>query len=623
MARPRDALRVLSLALTVALCFFSGPCLAGDPQALLKFKVSLTNPSALDSWQDNGSSPGPCSWAGVWCKDGAVIYLKLDNMGLAGTIDVDALTELPLLRYLSMKNNNFEGPLPKINKLRELKFLILSDNKFGGEIPEDAFDGMRGLRMIYLNGNSFTGHIPRSLTTLPNLSNLSLAGNQLSGKIPDFQQTNLHMVDLANNHFEGSIPRSLAMMNSSYFAGVGASLLALLVIAAVLYTRKRSKYKKAAFALKKPQKTTRPREMDVQLMNHPPETKQKGGGGGGSDQGKLVFVQNDRERFELQDLLRASAEVLGSGSFGSSYKAVLLSGPAVVVRRFKHMNNVGKEEFHEHMKQLGRLSHPNLLPLVAFYYRKEEKLVISDYVENGSLASHLHANRKPGELGLDWPVRLRILKGVATGLAYLHREFPNLAIPHGHLKSSNVLLNRSFEPLLTDYGLIPVVNKDHASHYMVAYKCPESAHAGRKSDVWSLGMLILEVLTGKFPASYLRKGRGGGGGGGGSRVASRSDDLASWVDLVVREEWTGEVFDKDMAGTRNGEGEMLKLLKIGMSCCEWSVERRLGLREAVERILELKERDGDEEYYTSYASEGDGYSSRALTDDDFSFSVTK
>ncbi|KAI4379722.1 hypothetical protein MLD38_005980 [Melastoma candidum] len=141
-------------------------------------------------------------------------------MGLAGTVDVDALTELPLLRYLSMKKNNFEGPLPKINKLRELKLLTLSDNKFGGEILDDAFGGMRGLRMVYLDGNGFTGHIPRSLTTLPNLSNLSLAGNQLDGKIPEFRQRNLHMVNLANNHFEGSIPHSLATMNSSYFAGM-------------------------------------------------------------------------------------------------------------------------------------------------------------------------------------------------------------------------------------------------------------------------------------------------------------------------------------------------------------------------------------------------------------------
>lgn len=105
---------------------------------------------------------------------------------------------------------------------------------------------------------------------------------------------------------------------------------------------------------------------------------------------KLFFVRNDRERFDLQDLLRASAEVLGSGSFGSSYKAVLLSGPTMVVKRFKQMNNSGKDEFHDHMRKLGRLSHPNLLTLMAFYYTKEEKLLISDFVENGSLASHLH-----------------------------------------------------------------------------------------------------------------------------------------------------------------------------------------------------------------------------------------
>lgn len=109
-----------------------------------------------------------------------------------------------------------------------------------------------------------------------------------------------------------------------------------------------------------------------------------------SESSKLSFVREDRQQFDLQDLLRASAEVLGSGNFGSSYKAVLMDGQAVVVKRFKQMNNVGREEFHEHMRRLGRLVHPNLLPLVAYYYRKEEKLLVFDYVQNGSLASHLH-----------------------------------------------------------------------------------------------------------------------------------------------------------------------------------------------------------------------------------------
>lgn len=108
------------------------------------------------------------------------------------------------------------------------------------------------------------------------------------------------------------------------------------------------------------------------------------------ENGKLYFVRNDRDTFDLQDLLRAGAEVLGSGSFGSSYKAILLSGPAVVVKRFRQLNNMGREQFYDHVRKLGRLSHPNLLPLVAFYFTKEEKLLISDFVENGSLASHLH-----------------------------------------------------------------------------------------------------------------------------------------------------------------------------------------------------------------------------------------
>jgi len=98
------------------------------------------------------------------------------------------------------------------------------------------------------------------------------------------------------------------------------------------------------------------------------------------DSMKLSFVRDDRERFDLHELLKASAEVLGSGCFSSSYKAALMNGPMMVVKRFKQMNNVGKEEFQEHMRRIGRLAHPSLLPLVAYYYRKEEKLLVTDYV---------------------------------------------------------------------------------------------------------------------------------------------------------------------------------------------------------------------------------------------------
>jgi serine/threonine protein kinase len=212
-----------------------------------------------------------------------------------------------------------------------------------------------------------------------------------------------------------------------------------------------------------------------------------------------------------------------------------------------------------------------------------------------------NAGTRSGLPSLDWPKRLKIIKGVARGLAYLYDELPMLTVPHGHLKSSNVLLDAAVEPVLSDYALVPVVRPHTAAQVMVAFKSPECAAPGgrptKKSDVWSLGILILEVLTGKFPANYLRQGRAG-------------TDLAGWVHSGVREEWTGKVFDGDMRGTRNGEGEMVKLLKVGLGCCEADVDRRWDIREAVARIEELRERDAGDysSNASSYVSDGEAVS---------------
>lgn len=105
---------------------------------------------------------------------------------------------------------------------------------------------------------------------------------------------------------------------------------------------------------------------------------------------KLSFLKDDTEKFDLADLLKASAVILGGGVFGSSYKTIITSKKILVVKRYNQMNNVTKDEFCKHMRRLGKLSHPNLVPLIAFYYRKEEKLFVADYVENISLAVHLH-----------------------------------------------------------------------------------------------------------------------------------------------------------------------------------------------------------------------------------------
>ncbi|KAL5537671.1 hypothetical protein UlMin_043996 [Ulmus minor] len=619
----------LLLLLVLTLSTFLRPSSAGtDEDTLIEFKSYLLNDTALGDWD---ASVRVCTnrstWTGVTCLKDKFYGLKLENMGLMGLIHVDTLAKLPTLRSLSFMNNSFEGPMPEVKKLGRLKVLYLSYNKFSGEIEGDAFEGMSNLKKVYLARNDFWGDAPRSLLGLSKLVELDLQGNQFQGRLLELQHRGWtwRFFNVSYNRFVGRIPVSLSMIDSTAFIGnnlcgrplgdcksnnksiiiiatVVTIATVIAIIALIFFVR--------AYRARK-SKSKSGRETKAYKKFGPAQSPDGDGNYKRGENGTLHFVRDDRERFELEDLLRASAEVLGSGSFGSSYKAVLFSGAAMVVKRFRHMNNVRREEFHAHMARLGRLSHPNVLPPIGYYYTKEEKLLISDFVENGSLASHLHARRTAGEPGLDWPTRLNIIKGVARGLAYLYKELTNLTLPHGHLKSSNILLDRNFKPYLTEFALVPIINRDHAQQFMAAFKSPEFSlrdRTTRKTDVWSLGILILELLTGKFPANYLKPGK------------KSSADLAAWVNSVVREEWTGEVFDKEMRRTKNGEGEMLKLLKIGMCCCEGGAEERWDWKEAVERIEELKERDEEDEY-SSYATDWDVNSSRGLTDEDFSFSV--
>lgn len=222
------------------------------------------------------------------------------------------------------------------------------------------------------------------------------------------------------------------------------------------------------------------------------------------------------------------------------------------------------------------------------------------------------ANHSLDQPGLDWPTRLKIIKGVARGLIYLYNELPTLVVPHGHLKSSNVLLDKDLEPLLSDYALRPVINQEQAHMVMTAYKSPEHAINGRisrKTDVWCLGILILEVLTGRFPENYLTPGY------------DSNTNLATWVNEMVKEKKSSEVFDKEMAGTKNSKGEMINLLKIGLSCCEEDFETRPELKEVVQKIEQLKE--GDDEDFSSTIGEVNAVIFRGNMEDESYFSLNR
>ncbi|KAK4487804.1 hypothetical protein RD792_005505 [Penstemon davidsonii] len=639
---PSPILIITFTLLSFSSIFVSAQENAAQSLLKFKSSLANSDP-ALANWKPNVPPCPPQgsqgNWLGVLCYNGYVWGLQLENMNLQGQIDVDSLINLQYLRGLSFMNNRFEGQMPDWRKLGALKSLYLSNNRFSGQIGDDAFRGMTSLKKVHLANNRFTGHIPSSVES-PKLIELRLENNQFTGGIPAISSESLQAFNVSNNQLEGPIPAPLAKLDPSSFAGnralcgqplgsvcgppvgppddldpslrppsspspAGSNTpstpndtspnsnksrttiivlsvflaLSLIILLALMYRQSRktptpqlgrpitsSSYKESNKGAGPPSETM----VSGAAVPKKPDQNQPG---------KLSFVNDDRQKFDLQDLMRASAEVLGSGNFGASYKAVLVDGEALVVKRFKQMNSVAREDFHEHMRRIGRLKHPNLLPLVAYLYRKEEKLLVFDYVYNGSLSTHLHGKHSEEQSGLSWPNRLKIVKGVAKGLVHLYNELPSLTVAHGHLKSSNVLLDKDFNPLLMDYTLVPVVNPSQVHQILVAYKSPEYAQTGRtskKTDVWCLGILILEILTGKFVAKYLGQGS-----------TPYGPDLAGWINGIV-EDGT-QAFDKEMKAENNCGSEMEKLLQIGKSCCLEDVEERWDLEKAAREIEQVQE----------------------------------
>jgi Leucine rich repeat N-terminal domain/Leucine rich repeat len=228
--RPNSPILLLLLLLILIPLNASQEVLNADAQAdstvLLQFKEGLTDPTgSLGGWQQgktpcNGRTNIP-AWSGVICtREGRVLGLQLEGMNLSGKLNLDILAKLPTLRVLSFANNNFEGSMPALNMVTNLRAAFFSTNKLSGEIPTDAFAGMGNIKRIHLDNNRFVGPIPKSLAELPKLSELRLDGNQFQGEIPDLRQDTLLLFNVSNNALEGKIPDSLAKMGAGLFSGL-------------------------------------------------------------------------------------------------------------------------------------------------------------------------------------------------------------------------------------------------------------------------------------------------------------------------------------------------------------------------------------------------------------------
>ncbi|XP_020238465.1 cysteine-rich receptor-like protein kinase 10 [Cajanus cajan] len=229
----------------------------------------------------------------------------------------------------------------------------------------------------------------------------------------------------------------------------------------------------------------------------------------------------DLSRIPLITILQSTdnfseASKLGEGGFGPVYKGILPDGTQIAVKRLSEFSGQGSEEFNNEVMFIAKLQHRNLVRLLACCLEENEKILIYEYLPNASLDFHLFDDEKRKEL--NWKLRLSIINGIARGILYLHQD-SRLKVIHRDLKASNVLLDQEMNPKISDFGLAKAFeigqNQGNTKRVMgtYGYMAPEYVMEGLfsvKSDVFSFGVLVLEIICGRKNSGFHLSGVGHG-----------------------------------------------------------------------------------------------------------------
>lgn len=278
----------------------------------------------------------------------------------------------------------------------------------------------------------------------------------------------------------------------------------------------------------------------------------------------------------------SATRVIGNGAFGTVYKGILPgSGEIIAIKRCSHVSQ-GNTEFLSELSLIGTLRHRNLLRLQGYCREKGEILLIYDLMPNGSLDKALHESPTT----LPWPHRRKILLGVASALAYLHQECENQII-HRDVKTSNVMLDASFNPKLGDFGLARQTEHDKSPDATAAagtmgYLAPEYLLTGRateKTDVFSYGAVVLEVTTGRRPITRTEPNPGLRPG------FKTGSSLVDWVWGLYREGRLLTAVDERLSEGELNPEEVNRVLMVGLACSQPDPVTRPSMRTVVQILV--------------------------------------
>ncbi|GFP92852.1 receptor-like serine/threonine-protein kinase ale2 [Phtheirospermum japonicum] len=271
--------------------------------------------------------------------------------------------------------------------------------------------------------------------------------------------------------------------------------------------------------------------------------------------------------------------VLGEGGFGRVYKGVLSDGTAVAIKRLSSGGQQGDKEFLVEVEMLSRLHHRNLVKLVGYYSNRDasQNLLCYELVPNGSLEAWLH-----GALGLncplDWDTRMKIALDAARGLAYLHEDSQPCVI-HRDFKASNILLENNFHAKVSDFGLAKQAPEGRANYLSTrvmgtfGYVAPEYAMTGHllvKSDVYSYGVVLLELLTGRKPVDMAQP--------------SGQENLVTWARPILREKDRLEELADPRLGGKYPKEDYFRVCTIAAACVAADANQRPTMGEVVQSL---------------------------------------